>query len=208
MTEHRIPVVSGKHSTAPPRLVIVQDCAPGDGWTIDMVDNIMRHVRIGDFKSMQRGVAIIADQLSFNEIRRRAFRAAWKDWVDHYNSGETKLRILVQDAHRDDLYCVFGPRGAQKIIEVTIFDSYFFSLTDGPFRQESCGQQLLRWDAFFTTIFPTCETTLTMGSSLKHWLTYDVSLTEQGPCQQEVVLLREPQQITYHRLRAPLSKAC
>lgn len=209
MTDRSIPVALGKKSPAPPpRLVIVQDCAPGDEWTIDTVDGIMRHVPISDLQSMQRGVAITTHRLTFVEIRRHAFRAAWKEWVDRYNNGKNKLRILVQAADTDDLYCVFGPPGADTIIEVTIFDRYFFGLTDGVFQSITCGQLLNRWDAFFTTVFPSCETTLTAGSSLKEWLDYGISLTEQGPCQQEVVLLRDPHEVIYYRLHGPLSQAC
>lgn len=206
MTDHRIPVASGKNSTAPP-LVIVQDCAPGDDWTIDMVDAIMRHVPVGSLTPMQRGVAIATDKLNFTEVRRRAFSAAWKDWVDRYNGDQNKLRILVQDAYSTELYCLFGPKGADAIVEVTVFDQNFFGLGRSPFRQESFGQQLLRWDAFFAAIFPGCETTLTAGSSLKDWLTYGVSFTEKNAREQEVVLL-SGNNVTYHRLRGPLSQAC
>jgi len=191
-----------------PRLVIVQDCAPGPQWTTDIVDSIMCHVNVGDLTNMQRGVAITTNQLHFDQIRSREFRSAWNDWVSRYNGDQKHIRILIQDAHSPHRYQLFGPPGAALIFEITVFDKNFFGLGGSPFRQESCGQQLLRWDAFFTTIFPGCETTLTTGQNLAEWLTHSVALTEQHPRQQEVVLLRGSHEVTHHRLFAPISAAC
>lgn len=205
MTDRSSPGAPRIHP-AIPRLVILQDCATGPEWTADTVDSIMRHVNVGDLTNMQRAVAIVTSQLHFDQIRTREFRLAWKEWANTYNGDQKRVRILIQDANSSDRFHVFGPPGAT-IIEITIFDKNFFGLGRSPFRQESCGQQLLRWDEFFTTIFPGCETTLTAGHNLSEWLTHGVSLTEQYPAQ-EVVLLRDSHEVTHHRLIPPMSAAC
>lgn len=207
MTDRSSPGAPGINPTIS-RLVIMQGCVAGPEWTTNTIDSIMQHVHLGGLTHMQRGVAITTDQLHFDQIRTREFRSAWKDWVDRYNGDQKRLRILIQDAHSPHRYHVFGPPGAALIFEVTIFDKNFFGLGGSPLRQESCGQQLLRWDAFFTTVFPGCETTLTAGSSMSEWLTHGVALTEQHPRQQEVVLLRGSHEVTYYRLFAPISAAC
>lgn len=205
MTDRSSPGAPRIHP-AIPRLVIAQDCVAGTEWTRDTVDSIMRHVNVGDLANMQRAVAITTGQLHFDQIRTREFRLAWMEWANAYNGDQKHVRILIQDANSSDRFHVFGPPGAT-IIEITIFDKNFFGLGRGPFLQESCGQQLLRWDEFFTTIFPGCATTLAADQDLSEWLRYGISLTEQHPTQ-EVVLLRESHEVTYHRLSAPMQTAC
>lgn len=160
----------------------VQNFITGE-WTTQDVERLMCYNTAPAAQEAgvhQRGAVLASTQFSFDEMTGDDFNHAWRTWAYQLNAGGVPMRVLVQDMHDKDRYRILG-RG-DTILEVTVFDRFFFGFGNGPV-MDSLGQQMLRWSELLTTILPGSDIAL-HGNNLRAWLG---GITPATP--QHVVLL-------------------